>query len=86
LYMDCDGLPPMFFLATDNEILLDETVMLARRMHDAGVQTLCHVWPRLPHAFVLFEDYFSEVRPARDEIVEFARRHLRKPASAECAA
>ena len=86
LYMDCGGLPPMFFLATDNEILLDETIMIARRMHDAGVPTMCHVWPRLPHAFVLFEDYFREIRPARDEIVVFARRHLHKPASAESAA
>lgn len=76
LYMDCHGLPPMFFLASDNEVLLDETIMLARRMREAGVSTICHVWPMLPHAFPLFEAYFPEVRQARYEIAAFAQRHL----------
>lgn len=76
LYMDCRGLPPMYFLASDNEVLLDETIMLARRMRQAGVDATCHVWPLLPHAFPLFEHYFPEVRQARYEIAAFARRHL----------
>lgn len=76
LYMDCAGMPPLHFLATDNEILVDETVMLAHRAHEAGVKTTCHVWPKFPHAFPLFEGMFPEVRPAREEIAAFARRHL----------
>ena len=76
LYMDCHGLPPLFFLASDNEVLMDETILLARRCREAGVQTTCHVWPILPHAFPLFETYFPEVRQAREEIAAFAQAHL----------
>ncbi|HSW13072.1 MAG TPA: alpha/beta hydrolase [Solimonas sp.] len=76
MYMDCRGLPPMFFLASANEVLLDETIFTARRAHAAGVQTTCHIWPMLPHAFPLFERYFPEVKQARQDIAEFARRHL----------
>jgi acetyl esterase/lipase len=76
LLMDCSGLPPLLFMASDNEILIDETLLLARRAHQAGVRTSCQVWPTLPHAFPLFESWFPEVRPAREDIVAFARRHL----------
>ncbi|AXQ30727.1 alpha/beta hydrolase [Solimonas sp. K1W22B-7] len=76
LYMDCCGLPPMYFLASDNEVLLDETILLAQRVHEAGVPMTCHVWPLLPHAFPLFELQFPEVRQARQEIAGFAKRHL----------
>lgn len=76
LYMDCNGLPPLLFLASDNEILTDDTIMLARRAQAAGVPTSCQVWPELPHAFPLFESWFPEVRQAREDIVAFARRHL----------
>lgn len=77
MYMDCEGLPPMLFMASDAEILVDETIMLAGRAQEAGVAAVCHVWPQLPHAFPLFEKQFPEVRQARIDIVAFARRHLR---------
>lgn len=76
MYMDCDGLPPMLFMASDAEILVDETIMLAGRAQEAGVAATCHVWSQFPHAFPLFEKHFPEVRQARLEIAEFARRHL----------
>lgn len=76
LYMDCDGLPPLFFLASSNEILMDDTVMLARRAQQAGVTTDCHIWPVLPHAFPLFEPYFPEAAAAREDIQNFIRKHI----------
>jgi monoterpene epsilon-lactone hydrolase len=76
LYMDCAGLPPLLLTAGDNEILVDEVVLLARRAHAAGVPTRCDVWCGLPHAFVLFEGWFPEVQPAREDLAAFARRHL----------
>ena len=80
LYMDCAGLPPMLFMASDTEILLDDTLLLAARAQAAGVETTCQIWPHFPHAFPLFEPYFPEVRPARDDIVAFARSKLQVPA------
>lgn len=76
IYMDCRGLPPLFILASDNEVLMDETILFAQKAIDAGVPTTCHVWPLLPHAFPLFEHYFREVKRARHDIAKFARRHL----------
>ena len=76
LYMKLVGLPPVFILASSNEILMDDAVHLAERCIEAGVETECHVWPRLPHAFPLFERIFPEARQALDEMVEFTQRHL----------
>ena len=68
--------PPLFILASSNEILMDDAVHLAERCIEAGVETECHVWPRLPHAFPLFERIFPEARQALDEMVEFTQQHL----------
>ncbi len=76
LYMDCKGMPPMYLLASDNEVLLDDTVLLARRLREAGIPTRLDVWPVLPHAFPMFEQLFPEVRQARMDILEFIRKHL----------
>lgn len=78
VYMDCDGLPPLYFLASRNEILMDDTVFLARRSSAAGIDTTCHVWPLLPHAFPLFADVFPEAKSARSDIANFIGRHLAK--------
>ena len=77
LYMDCKDLPPMYLLASDNEVLLDDTVLLVRRLRAAGIETKMDIWPLLPHAFPLFEGVFPEVREARKDIVEFIRVHLK---------
>lgn len=76
LYMDCNGLPPTLFMASDTEILLDDTLLLAARAHEAGVKTVCQVWPYYPHALPLFEPMFRELEPVRREIAAFALRHL----------
>ena len=85
LYADVRGFPPMYLLASDSEVLLDDTVLFARRLREGGIETKLDVWPILPHAFPLFERIFPEVREARKDIVEFIRTHLRlgKPGSLE---
>jgi acetyl esterase/lipase len=76
LYADVKGFPPMYLLASDSEVLLDDTVLLARRMREAGIETKLDVWPVLPHAFPLFEGIYPEVRQARKDIIEFIRGHI----------
>src|SRR3546814_1180361 len=51
LYADCRGFPPMYLLASDSEVLLDDTVLFARRAKAAGVDVRFEIWPVLPHAF-----------------------------------
>jgi epsilon-lactone hydrolase len=79
LYADLTGFPPLYLLASDSEVLLDDTVLLARRAREAGVSTRLEVWPILPHAFPLFERFMPEVRQAREDIVAFMREHLARP-------
>lgn len=77
LYADLTGFPPMYLLASDSEVLLDDTVLLARRAREAGLKVKLDVWPALPHAFPLFEALFPEVREARKDMVAFMREHLK---------
>ncbi|TXH05894.1 MAG: alpha/beta hydrolase [Nevskiaceae bacterium] len=76
LYADFRGFPPLYFVASDNEILRDDTIACVQRTREAGVETKMDIWPVLPHAFPLFEALFPEVREARKDIVAFIRQHL----------
>jgi acetyl esterase/lipase len=76
LYADCTGFPPMLMLATDSEVLTDDTVLMARRAKAAGVDVKCEIWPILPHAFPLFASLFPEVRLVRKEMLEYIRERL----------
>src|SRR3546814_2245849 len=58
--LDCRGFPPMYLLASDSEVLLDDTVLFARRAKAAGVDVRFEIWPVLPHAFPLFAAIRSE--------------------------
>lgn len=78
LYMDCQSLPPLQFFVSDNEVLMDDGLYMARRCHEAGVDTECHLWPSLPHAFPLFYNMFPEVSEAHDEMAAFISRHTTK--------
>jgi epsilon-lactone hydrolase len=79
LYADLTGFPPLYLLASDSEVLLDDTVLLARRAREAGVPAKLEVWPIVPHAFPLFERFLPEVRQARLDITAFLREHLARP-------
>lgn len=75
LYADCTGFPPMLMLATDNEVLTDDTVLMARRAKAAGVDVKCEIWPVLPHAFPLFS-MFREVGVVRREMLAYMKERL----------
>lgn len=76
LYADCTGFPPLFLLASNHEILLDDTVLFARRAIAAGVPTRFDIWPLLPHAFPLFERVFPKAKLAREDMVAFMRQSI----------
>ena len=78
LYMDCAGLPPLFFIASKEEILMNDTIMLAERCYEAGVHTTCHIWPTLPHAFPIFERYFPEARKSIKDMIAFSKIQLKR--------
>jgi acetyl esterase/lipase len=77
LYGDYRGLPPLYFLVGETEVLLDDSLLAARQARDAGVDARVDVWPVLPHAFPLFKHLFPEIIQARHDIAAFARGHLK---------
>lgn len=76
LYMDCHDLPPLLFIAGSDEMLRDDSVLLAKRCHAAGVPTTCHIWSKLPHSFPLFSHIIIEAEKACEDITSFAQSHL----------
>ena len=78
LYADCKHFPPLFFLATDNEVLMDDSILMAQRASAAGVEVRCEIWPLLPHAFPLFGAAFpKEVHEALADMLGFMQAHIR---------
>lgn len=76
LYADFQGFPPTYLLASENEVLLDDTLLLAQRLREAGIPLQLDVWPILPHAFPVLESLLPEARLAREDMTAFMRKHL----------
>ncbi|MBW7472171.1 alpha/beta hydrolase [Marinobacter sp. M216] len=77
---ECRGLPPTLIVASEAELLRDDSVLFARRLAAAGVPTELALWPHLPHAFPLLEDWFPEASGARQQITTFMKEQLQKGA------
>lgn len=78
LFADLTGFPPLFLLASDNEVLRDDTVLFAQLAREAGIVIRLDIWPVLPHAFPLFARFMPEAREAISDIVTFIRGAVRK--------
>lgn len=76
LFADFRGFPPLYFLASDAEILRDDTVLCAGRAREAGVETKMDIWPTFPHAFPLFVQMFPEVIESQKDMVTFMKKHI----------
>lgn len=76
LWADVTGLPPLFVLAGDNEILRDQAVQFAERARQAGVAVDVKIWPGMVHAFPLFAGFIPEGKQAIAEIGAFFDANL----------
>lgn len=77
LFGDLAGLPPMAIHASDTEVLRDDSLRLAQRARDQGVDVSLKLWPELPHGFQLFARLVPEGRAALSELGAFLKRHWR---------
>jgi epsilon-lactone hydrolase len=75
LYGDATGLPPTLIQVGGDEILLDDSVRMAARMREAGVEAHLEIWPRMPHVFQSFCPILPEARRAIGRIGAFVREH-----------
>lgn len=69
---DFSGLPPLYFIASDSEVLADDALYSAQKAEAQGVEVRCELWPSLPHAFPALPPLFiPEAKAATQHIRDF---------------
>jgi acetyl esterase/lipase len=76
VYADLRGMPPLLIQVGTREVLLSDSVRLARRAREAGVEVTLDVWEGMWH---VWQDHAlaPEARQAAREIGLFLERHLK---------
>ncbi len=76
LYGDLKGLPPLLILVGTAEVLLDDSVKIAKKAKKAGVDVILDIWDDMPHVFPLFAAFAPEGEQGIEKIGEFMRKFL----------
>ncbi|OWV68153.1 esterase [Rhizobium sp. R339] len=76
LYADMKGFPPLLLQVGSGEVLLDDTLRLADKARQAGVDVTTEVWPGMPHQWQLFPSLLDDADRANQNIADFAIRHF----------
>lgn len=75
IYGNFQGLPPIFAQVGSTEVLLDDTLQIARKARLQGVDFELEIWDGLPHAWHVFS-WIPESKRALTRIAEFFRARL----------
>lgn len=78
LFGELSGLPPLFIQIGQCDLLYSETVALAKKAKQAGVETLLDEWPEMVHTFPFFAKDFPEAREAIERAGKFIAGKLSK--------
>jgi acetyl esterase/lipase len=73
---DVSGLPPTLIQCSAIEMLRDDSVYMADKMKQAGVDVTLEIWPNVFHVWHVMADILPEGRRAIDKIAAFARTRL----------
>jgi len=76
LYADFTNLPPMLVQVGTAEILLDDSIRLAKRAKAAGVELELDVWEGQMHVWQMLWNELPEAEKAIEKIGVFARQRL----------
>lgn len=74
--MDLSGLPPLCIYVGEDEVLLSDSVRLAERALEAGVEVTFKIWPGMWHVFPMLARFVPESRQAIAEVGHFIANHL----------
>lgn len=61
---DLAGLPPLLIQVGSAEVLLDDSITLAKKAGAADVDVKLEIWPHMPHVWHIFSGFLSEGREA----------------------
>lgn len=64
LFADFPGAPPVLLQVSDDEILRDDSLRLARQLEEFGAKVIVQRWPHVPHVFQIFDGWIPEARAA----------------------
>lgn len=76
LYGSFAGFPPLLLHASTDEVLRDDTLRVAERAREAGVDVELALWARVPHVWQFFAAVLPEARASLAATQAFVRRHL----------
>ena len=76
LYGDLQGLPPLFIQVGTAEVLLDDSIRLAKRAKAAGVEVDLDVWEGMIHDFAIFAAVVPESQQGIENIGKFLLKHF----------
>lgn len=73
---DFAGFPPLLLHAAERELMRDDCVALAETARAAGVRVELALWPVVPHAWQLADNYVPEARRSIEAAAAFLHREL----------
>ena len=74
-YADLRGLPPLLLQVGTAEVLLDDSLRLAERAREAGVDVTLEEWDDMPHVWQAFASFLPEAKQALEHCGLFVREH-----------
>jgi salicylate hydroxylase len=77
LFGEFAGLPPLFVVASQGEVLLSDTTRLAERAKKAGVDVVLRVVEDSVHVYPIFP-FLTETKATMEELAAWARPNLRR--------
>ena len=76
LFADLSGLPPILIQVGEHEVLRDDSVRLAEKLKEYGVEHRAELWSAMFHDFQLFYPIISEARTAIKDAAAWLETHL----------
>lgn len=73
LFGDFTDAPPVWLVAGDTEILLDDTRRMAKRLVARGVNVTCKIEHDLPHVWPILHNLLPEARATLDQLAIWIR-------------
>lgn len=74
IHGDLAGLPPLYITVSDSEMLLDDSLRLARRGHTYDISVNVDIWHKVPHVWPLF-GFLPESRKTIARAARFIAEH-----------
>lgn len=76
VYADLKGLAPLYIQVGDEETLLDDSVRLAHRALDAGVEVKLEIYPEMQHIFQICAGYLPQADVAIERMAAWLKPRL----------